>query len=87
MNRLSTGEIILCHRLPNTSIHISRDDTKTWQGPYEVDSCIGAYPATVELADHSVLMVYYSEGAGSEIRAVRLRVKSDGIELLPWEKV
>ena len=83
LNRLSTGEIILSHRVPNTSIHISRDETKTWQGPYEIDSCIGAYPATVELKDHTVLIVYYSEGAGSVIRAKRFKVKPDGIEFLP----
>jgi hypothetical protein len=81
--RLSTGEIILSHRVPNTSIHISRDDGKTWQGPYQIDSCIGAYPATVELKDHSVLIVYYTEGQGSVIRARRFKVTPDGIEFLP----
>jgi len=82
--RLSSGEIILSHRLPKTSIHISRDETKTWQGPYEIDSCVGAYPATVELKDHSVLIVYYTEGAGSVIRARRFNVLPNGIEFLPW---
>lgn len=82
--RLSTGEIILSHRLPKTSIHISRDETKTWQGPYEIDSCPGAYPATVELKDHSVLIVYYTEGNGSVIRARRFNVCPNGIEFLPW---
>src|SRR5205809_3971155 len=82
LNRLSSGEIILSHRVPNTAIHISRDECKTWQGPYEIDSCVGAYPATVELKDGSVLIVYYSEGKDSEIRAKRFRVKSDGIEFL-----
>jgi len=81
--RLSSGEIILSHRVPNTSIHISRDECKTWQGPYEIDSCIGAYPSTVELKDGTALIVYYTEGAGSHIRAARFRVKGDGIELLP----
>jgi hypothetical protein len=71
LNRLSTGEIVLCHRVPNTSVHISRDDGKTWQGPYEIDNVIGAYPSTVELKDHSVLIVYYTEGPGSHIRAKR----------------
>ena len=86
LNRLSTGEIILCHRVPNTSIHISRDDAKTWQGPYEIDNCIGAYPATVELKDGTVLIVYYTEGEGSAIRARRFKLKADGIEFLPLEK-
>lgn len=82
--RLSSGEIILAHRLPNTSIHISRDETRTWQGPCEIDSCIGAYPATVELKDHSVLIIYYTEGGGSVIRARRFKLASSGIEFLPW---
>jgi hypothetical protein len=83
LNRLSSGEIILCHRVPNTSIHISRDECKTWQGPIEIDNCIGAYPATVELKDHTVLIVYYSEGNGSEIRAQRFKLANNGIEKLP----
>ncbi len=85
LNRLSTGEIILCHRLPNTSIHISRDECKTWQGPYEIDTCVGAYPATVQLKDGSVLIVYYSEGEGSEIRAKRFKVNEKGIAMAGWE--
>jgi hypothetical protein len=83
LNRLSTGQIILAHRLPQTSIHVSDDDGKSWRGPYVLDNVIGAYPATVELKDGSVLAVYYTEGVGSEIRAMRFRVKSDGIEKLP----
>ncbi len=83
LNRLSTGEIILSHRVPLTSIHVSRDDAKTWQGPYQIDNCNGAYPATVELKDHTVLIVYYTEGEGSVIRARRFRLKPDGIEFLP----
>ena len=83
LNRLSTGEIILSHRVPQTSIHISRDDAKTWQGPYIIDSCNGAYPATVELKDHTVLIVYYTEGPGSVIRARRFKLTPDGIAFLP----
>ena len=86
LTRLSTGEILLTHRLPNTALHISRDDGKTWQGPFEIDSHIGAYPATVELKDHSVLMVYYEEGAGSAIRAALLKVTADGVTKLPWDE-
>ena len=85
LTRLSTGEIILSHRMPNTSIHVSRDECKTWQGPFEIDNCVGAYPATVELKDKTVLIVYYSEGPGSEIRAQRFRLVETGIEKLSFE--
>ncbi len=81
--RLSTGEIVMAHRLPQTALHVSRDEGKTWQGPVLVDDVIGAYPSCVELNDHSVLIVYYSEGGGSEIRAKRFRVTKDGVEFLP----
>jgi hypothetical protein len=83
LTRLSSGEILLAHRQPNTSLHISRDDATTWQGPLLIDEVIGAYPATVELKDKSVLIVYYVEGSGSAIRAMRFRVTPDGIEKLP----
>ena len=83
LNRLSDGTILPSHRLPKTSIHISHDDTQTWEGPFLVYSCIGAYPATVELKDHSVPIVFYTEGGGSTIRACRFDLKPGGIEFLP----
>jgi sialidase-1 len=82
LNRLSTGEILLVHRLPATALHVSRDEGRTSQGPYELDQTPGAYPSTVELKDHTVLVVYYEEGPGSAIRARRFRLKPDGIEFL-----
>jgi hypothetical protein len=85
LTRLSGGEILLAHRLPRTSLHISRDQGRSWQGPTEIDSVIGAYPSTVELMDRTVLVVYYEEGLGSAIRAARFRVTADGIEMLPWK--
>jgi hypothetical protein len=80
LTRLSTGEILLAHRLPFTALHVSRDDARTWQGPYQIDSTIGAYPSTVELKDGSVLVVYYEEGEGSAVRARRFKLKADGVE-------
>jgi len=80
--RLSTGEILLVHRLPLTALHISRDEGRTWQGPYQIDQTGGAYPSTVELKDGTVLVVYYEEGANSAVRARRFRVTANGIEFL-----
>lgn len=85
LTRLSTGEILLTHRQPATSLHISRDDAKSWQGPFEIDSVGGAYPSTVELKDGTVLVVYYEEGPTSAVRAARFRVTAHGIEKLDWE--
>jgi hypothetical protein len=80
--RLSTGEILLAHRLPLTALHISRDEAKTWQGPYPIDETPGAYPSTVELRDRTVLAVYYEEGERSAVRARRFRLTGNGIEFL-----
>jgi hypothetical protein len=81
--RLSSGEILLTHRLPLTALHVSRDDAKTWQGSYQIDTAPGAYASTVELKDGTVLVVYYEEGAGSAVRARHFKLKADGIEFLP----
>jgi hypothetical protein len=81
--RLSNGAIILSHRLPHTSIHISRDEAKTWRGPFQIDDKIGAYPSTIELKDGTVLIVYYEEGAHSAIRARRFKLTESGIEFVP----
>ena len=70
---------------PATALHVSRDECRTWQGPYVLDTVGGAYPATVELKDGTVLAIYYEEGEGSAIRALRFRLKPDGIEYLRWE--
>jgi len=80
--RLSTGEILLSHRLPDTALHVSRDEGRTWQGPFILDTVPGAYPSCVELRDGSVLVVYYEEGAGSAVRARRFRLTRDGIDFL-----
>ena len=81
--RLSSGEILLTHRIPNTSLHVSRDEGRSWQGPYSIDTVDGAYPSTVELKDKSVLAIYYEEGANSAIRTARFRLNPQGIEKLP----
>lgn len=99
--RLSSGEILLSYRgyAPDrvwtsayTAFRVSRDEGRTWEGPYRVARQHGAYPATVELRDGTVLMVYYEEGPASTIRAARFRKPAPApapfaepvdIELLP----
>jgi len=85
LTRLSSGEILLTHRVPETALHVSRDECKTWKGPYILDHVGGAYPSTVELRDGTVLVVYYEEGEGSAVRALRFRLKEDGFEPLPLD--
>jgi hypothetical protein len=78
--RTSQGLLVLAHRLPGTSLHYSHDDGRTWSENVLVDERIGAYPSLVELKDGSVLILYYEEGQGSNIRARRFRAGAGGLE-------
>ena len=69
-----SGVLLLAHRLPQTSLHFSLDEGRTWHGPVPIDDVIGAYPSLVNLHDGRVLCVYYEEGNRSAIRARILRV-------------
>jgi hypothetical protein len=81
--RAPSGVVIVAHRHPQTSLHWSADDTRTWAGPVLVDDFIGSYPSLVTLNDDTTLIVYYEEGEGSSIRARRFRATAAGIEWLP----
>ena len=39
----------------------------------------------MELRDGSVLAIYYTEGTGSHVRALRFRLTPDGIQPLPLD--
>ena len=80
--RTREGIILLAHRVPNTSLHYSLDECRTWSQNVPVDTVGGAYPSMVNLKDGSVLIVYYEEGPGSSIRCKRLRATKSGIEWL-----
>ena len=74
--------LLLAHRLPQTSLHYSLDEGKTWSANVMIDDVLGAYPSLVNLKDGTVLVVYYEEGEGSSIRARRFRATRDGIAWL-----
>lgn len=69
------GVLLLAHRLPQTSLHYSLDEGRTWRGSVLIDDVIGAYPSLLNLRDGRVLCVYYEEGTNSAIRAAVLRVE------------
>ncbi len=80
--RLRSGEILLSYRAfvndhdaktGYTGLRVSRDEGKSWEGPYRIDNKWGAYPATVELKDGTILIVYYEEGKQSGVRALRFK--------------
>lgn len=77
LHRAQDGTILLGVRAYEgkrsfTGLYWSTDETKTWQGPLEVDAKGGAYPSMCDLSDGSVLFVYYEEGGASNIRAKRI---------------
>ncbi len=82
--RVNDDIILLAHRLPNTSLHYSLDECKTWSDNVLVDDVVGAYPSMVKLKDGSVLIVYYEERAGSSIRAKKFRATKNGIKWLTF---
>lgn len=82
--RVPGGEIVAAHRLPNTSLHVSRDECATWGPGVEIDTHHGAYPSMVTLSDGATLIVYYEEGEGSSIRARKFRVSGDSVSWLAW---
>jgi hypothetical protein len=71
--------ILLAHRLPQTSLHFSLDEGRTWSASVMIDDVRGAYPSMALLGDGSVVVVYYEEGEGSDIRARRFRATRDGL--------
>ncbi len=75
------GILLLGYRAPNvgTCLRYSADDGGTWSDAVRLDPCIGAYPSLCELPDGSVYCVYYTEGRGSDIRAIRFRVSGEGV--------
>lgn len=75
--------VLMAHRLPQTSLHFSLDECKTWSENVPVDDFIGAYPSMVMLKDGTVLIVYYEEGEGSSIRAKRFLATPKGVKWIP----
>jgi len=82
----TTKNILLCgirHRpTQSTAVIYSTDFGNTWHGPIPVDNVSGAYPSMVELADGRILMVYYTEGKGSDIRCVWLQADASGVQVV-----
>ena len=81
--RTKDDVILVAFRLPQTSLRFSRDECQTWSDNVLVDEVGGAYPSMVECSDGSILIVYYEEGAGSNIRFKRFRVTDHGVEWIP----
>jgi hypothetical protein len=88
LHRAATGEIVLAYRQPErkgppTARRCGSAGTKRgWSQAILVDSVIGAYPSMVNLKDGSVLIVYYEEGAASNIRARKFCLEGEQVNWL-----
>jgi hypothetical protein len=86
---LTSKDILLCgfrHRpTSSTCVIASTDFGQTWGPMVTLDRVLGAYPSLVELPDGRVLVVYYTEGAGSDIRSVFLQADGSGVRVLDRE--
>ncbi|MBN1943892.1 MAG: exo-alpha-sialidase [Phycisphaerae bacterium] len=67
----------------HTALRYSTDECETWSEPITIDAnCIGAYPSFVDLADGTVLVTYYEEGGGSNIRSRIITVTPEPATML-----
>jgi len=71
----SDGLLICAHRHPGTAVSISTDLGKTWNKPIMIDRHGGAYPSLLELDDGRIMIIYYEEGKGSDIRQAFFRLR------------
>jgi len=92
--RLSNDAIVMTYRAFRndaesntgyTGFRISFDEGETWQGPYLIDEFWGAYAATVELDDQTLLISYYEEGEGSAVRVIRVNAPENSDESIPHD--
>lgn len=84
---LTSKDILLCgirdRATRSTRVLHSTDFGHTWANQTIIDTVLGAYPSMVELPDGRILVVYYNEGRGSDIRCVYLDVDETGVRVLP----
>jgi len=60
----------------------SVDECRTWSEPILIENVGGAYPSMALLEDGSILVVYFEEGSGSNIRARRFSIGRLGVTWL-----
>jgi hypothetical protein len=65
-----------------TCLITSRDLGRTWSDRIVLDSVGGAYPSMVELPDGRIVVVYYTEGSGSDVRCLQLRADDAAVTIL-----
>jgi len=77
MVRTSSGALVVAHRLPGCTIHVSWDDGRTWDGGTMIDSAIWVMGSMLEVAPDLLLYVYW-DSFESLMRAQFIRITREG---------
>jgi hypothetical protein len=83
---LTSKNILLCgirnREAGSTCVIHSTDFGRTWSKPLEIHHVLGAYPSMVELPDGRILVVYYTEGRGSDVRCAWIEADRSGVRVI-----
>jgi hypothetical protein len=79
MLRTSSGALLLAHRVPGLTIHVSRDEGHTWDQGTLIDSGLWALGSMVEVEPDLVLYIYW-DTMMSFMRGQFLRVTPERLE-------
>ena len=75
--RTRSGAIVVAHRLPGCTIHVSLDDGRSWDGGATIDSAIWVMGGMVEVKPNTILYVYWDSFEGL-MRAQFIRITKAG---------
>ena len=83
---LTSKNVLLCgirnRDARSTCVIHSTDFGRTWSKPVEIDRVLGAYPSMVELPNGRIVVVYYTEGRGSDVRCAWIEVDRSGVRVV-----
>jgi hypothetical protein len=79
MLRTHSGAILVAHRLPSLTIHLSHDDGHTWDVGTTIDGSIWAMGGMIEVKPDVVLYVYW-DSFESLMRSQYIRVTRKGLQ-------
>jgi len=75
--RTRSGAIVVAHRLPGCTIHVSLDDGRSWDGGTMIDSAIWVMGSMVEVEPNTILYIYWDSFEGL-MRAQFIRITKAG---------
>ena len=79
MLRTASGKLLVAHRLPGLTVHVSPDDGRTWDEGTTIDGALWAMGAMIEVEPDIVFYVYY-DSFESLMRGRIFKVTQKGLE-------